>query len=372
MQVVAGVVFGQEVVGIVGIPEGGVKVDAAVDEIGGADEVIVGVAHLLTEGCVGAPAAHGQQGADVDLVAVAAGLGDVALQTLDELLHGGQVAHGAEDVLLSANGVDDVVDALLDDDGLAAGGGHLVVEAVLAGQAVAFVGQAVVLTQNTGAGGGAADDGGAAVALPLAAHGQTVGPVLGGDGVTVADQGLVLLGGDHGHVAHEVEQVGLAGIVDVDVRILGLVAVGVEAFAQGTAGEDHGTHQGEVLQVEADMDDGIGIDLHFQRIGGDALTGVQGHIVVAATEEDPAELLAVVNGDLVQGDRLGAHVVVEGQADGVADEGHTDGVADGDVLGVTFGTVLSHGNGIAPHTDPAVVFVHKNLSPFCKMKGITL
>ena len=79
VQVVAGVVCGQEVVGIIGIPEGPVKVDAAVDEIGGADKVIVGVAHLLSEGRVGAPAAHGEQGANVDLIAVAAGLGDIAL-----------------------------------------------------------------------------------------------------------------------------------------------------------------------------------------------------------------------------------------------------------------------------------------------------
>ena len=47
---IAGVVLGQEVVGACGIPEGGVEVDAAVDEVGGADEVVVGVAHLLTEG----------------------------------------------------------------------------------------------------------------------------------------------------------------------------------------------------------------------------------------------------------------------------------------------------------------------------------
>ena len=178
VQMVAGVIFRQEVVRFVGIPKGGIKVDEAVNQIGGADKFVVGMAHFLAEGGVGAPAAHGEQGAYIDLVAEASCLGDVALQTLDQLLHGGQVAHGAEDVDSFANRVDDVVDALLDDDGVGTGGGDFMMEPVVTGKTVGFVGQAVVFPEDPGTGGGTADDGGVVIALPEAAHGQFIGPVL--------------------------------------------------------------------------------------------------------------------------------------------------------------------------------------------------
>ena len=204
MQVVAGVVFWQEVVGVLGVPEGKVKIDAAVDQVGGADEIVVGVAHLLAEGGIGAPTAHGEQGADVDLVAIAPGLGDVFLQAVDQLLDRGQVLHGPEGVVSCAHGMDDVVDALLDDDRIGSVGGDLVVEAMLTGEAVALVGQAGVFPQNSRAGGGTADDGGVVKALPEAAQGEVVGPVLGGDGVAVADDGAVFLFRQHGDIAEEI------------------------------------------------------------------------------------------------------------------------------------------------------------------------
>ena len=50
--------------------------------------------------------------------------------------------------------MDDVIDALLDDDGVGTVGGDLVVEPVFAGQAVGFIGQAGVFPQDPGTGGG--------------------------------------------------------------------------------------------------------------------------------------------------------------------------------------------------------------------------
>ena len=145
MEVVAGVVLGKEVVDVLRVTQRLVEVDAAVDEVCGPDELVVGVAHLLAEGGVGAPAAHRQQGTDVDPIAVAPGLGDVLLQAVDQLLDRGQIAHGPEGVVPRAHGVDDVVDALLDDDGVGTVGGDLVVEPMLAAETIALIGQAGVL-----------------------------------------------------------------------------------------------------------------------------------------------------------------------------------------------------------------------------------
>lgn len=44
---IAGVVFGQEEVGIFRVTERFVEVDAAVDKVSGAKKFVVGVAHLL-------------------------------------------------------------------------------------------------------------------------------------------------------------------------------------------------------------------------------------------------------------------------------------------------------------------------------------
>ena len=204
------------------------------------------MAHLLTEGGVGAPAAHGEQCAYIDLHAEGAGLGNVGFQSVDELFHRGQIAHRAEDVDLSADRVNDIIDTLLDDDGVGTVGGDLVVEPVTAHKTVGLIGQAGVFPQDPGAGGGPADNGGVAIALPEATQRQVIRPVLGGDGIAVADNGPVLRGGQHGNIAEEVKQVGLAGGLQVDVGILGFVAVGVQALGQGATGIDHAAHQGEV------------------------------------------------------------------------------------------------------------------------------
>ena len=56
VQVSAGIICRQEVVGIFRVTQGSVKVDAAINQIGGADKFIVGVAHFLTEGRICPPA----------------------------------------------------------------------------------------------------------------------------------------------------------------------------------------------------------------------------------------------------------------------------------------------------------------------------
>ena len=59
VQVVAGIVFGQEEIRVRRVTQGAVKVNAAVNQIRRADKIIVSVAQVLPEGRVGAPAAHG-------------------------------------------------------------------------------------------------------------------------------------------------------------------------------------------------------------------------------------------------------------------------------------------------------------------------
>ena len=126
------------------------------------------------------------------------------LQAVDQLLDRGQIAHGPEGVVPRAHGMDDVVDALLDDDRVGTVGGDLVVEPMLAGETVALIGQAGVFPEDPGAGGGPADDCSVVISLPEAPQSQMVGPVLGGDGVAVADHGPVFRIGQHRDVAEEI------------------------------------------------------------------------------------------------------------------------------------------------------------------------
>ena len=354
VQVIAGVVFGQEPVGSLRVPEGFVEVDAAVDQVGGADEFVVRMAHLLAEGGVGTPAAHGQQGTHVHPVAVAAGLGDVFLQAVDQLLDCGQILHGPEGIVPGTHGMDDVVDALLDDDSVGPVCGDLVVEPMLAGKAVALVGQAGVFPQNSRAGGGPPDDGSVVKALPEAPQGQVVRPVLGGDGVAVADHGPVFRRGQHGHVAQEVIQVGGPGSLQRDVGRLRLVAVGVQALAQGAAGVDHAAHEGEIPQIEADLDHLAGGDRQLQRVRNGSLACADGDGLLRV-KADRVEFAPVEDGGLRQRDGLGAAVIVKGQPDGGSGKGNVDGVADGDVFGVPLGPVLGHGDGVAPYAGPVLI-----------------
>ena len=75
----------------------------------------------------------------------------------------------------------------------------------------------MIFPQDPGAGGGTADDGGVTVTFREAPQGQFVRPILGGDGVTIADDGSVFRFSQYGNVAEEVEKVGGAGGVAADV-----------------------------------------------------------------------------------------------------------------------------------------------------------
>ena len=199
-------------------------------------------------------------------------------------------------------------------------------------------------------------------ALPEAPQGQVIGPVLGGDGVAVADDGPVLRGGQQVHIAEEIVQVGGPGGLHGDVGGLGLIAVGVEAAAQGAAGVDHAPHEGEVPQVEAHLDHLTGSDRQLQGIGNDSLPRADGHRPLAA-EINGVKLTGVEGGGLGQGDGLGAAVIVKGQPDGRAGKGHVDAIADGDVFGVPLGAVFGNGYGVAPDTGP-VLIVHGDSPSF--------
>ena len=147
---------------------------------------------------------------------------------------------------------------------------------------------------------------------------------------------------------------GGTGGVHGDVGSFRLVAVGVQAAAQGAAGEDHTAHQREIPQVEAHLDHLAGGDGQLQGIGHRRFPCADGDGALAA-KIDWVEFAPVEGGGFGQGDGLGAAVVVKGQPDGGAGEGHIDAITDGDVFGIPLGTVFGNGDGVAPNAGPVLI-----------------
>ena len=280
------------------------------------------------------------------------------LQSLNQLLHRRQIAHGPEHIYILTNRVNDVVDTLLDDDHIGTVGRHFMGEPVLSGKTVGFILQAVILPQDPGTGGGPADDGGAMVPLGEAPQRQLIRPVLGGDGIAVADDGPVALLRQHGDIAEKIEQVGLSGGDDIELGIFCLVAVGIHTLGQRAAGIDHAAHEGEILQIETDLDHFPFVQRHFQGIGNHPLSCGDGNCPASA-EENGIESAAVENGGFVQGNGLGAAVIVKGQPDSAAGKGNVNGIADGDIPGITLRAVLRHGHSVSPDADPVGMLFHK-------------
>ena len=87
-----------------------------------------------------------------------AGLCNIGFEAFDQFLHRRQVAHGAEYILFLAYRVNDVINALLNNDRIRTVGRHFMGESVAAGQTIGFVSQTVILTENAGAAGSSKED----------------------------------------------------------------------------------------------------------------------------------------------------------------------------------------------------------------------
>ena len=105
------------------------------------------------------------------------------------LLYRRQIAPWTEGVDISTYRVDDVVDAMLDDDVRSTSHIHLYGEARSTFQAVSLIGDAVVLTQNARTTDSTTNDSGIRAKSQLC---HIVGPRLGGDGVAIAYHGMIL------------------------------------------------------------------------------------------------------------------------------------------------------------------------------------
>ena len=100
--------------------------------------------------------------------------------------------------------MNDIVYALLNDNGVCAVCGYLVREALFALQSVGFVCDTVVFTQNSRAARGAANDCGMVISFVFTAEREVIGPILRCDGVPIANDGPVFLFRINGHVAEKI------------------------------------------------------------------------------------------------------------------------------------------------------------------------
>ena len=379
MQVVAAVKAFGEALRVKLVPDGFVKIDAPCAVGVAAHPFVQLAAHFLPEGGIGSPAIDGKQRSEIDRKPHFFRLCYVPAQPLDELRNRGQIAHGPEYVHIRAHGMDDVVDALLDDQGIGSGGGDFMVEAVCALETIGVVGDAAVFPQHPGAAGGSADDGGVAAAQLPEPQLQIVRPVLGGDGVAVADDGVVFRRGIKIHIAEKIEPVGGLGFKQRQTCGVGLIAEGEKTLGQRPGDQHRRLHQGEVLQIDADADRCPRGSLEGDRIADDPLPGIDFHAFRPAEGNVHDSLFQHIAGQILVavcfGVRqrhggpgnlhgFGAAVIVKGEPQGIPGKGNVDGIAQGDISGEAFRSVLGNGDGIAPYRSPVHRFFFHGEIPF--------
>ena len=256
--------------------------------------------------------------------------------------------------------MDDVVDALLDDNGIRAVGRHFMLKAFCAHQPVGFIRQAVIFAQNPRSAGGAADDGSVLKAVFAATELQIIRPILRGDGVAITDDGAVLRRSTHGHIAEEVGQLRLAGCVHRNIEVLRFVAVGVQPAGQRAAGEYDAAHEREITQIEADKQPFPGSYGRFQRVGNHIALRRKRYAALAP-ERDRVKRAAAENCHLFQRNRLRAAVIIERQAYTAARKRQGNRIAQGYVLGIPFRAIFRNADRISPHADP---LLHPFGAPF--------
>lgn len=179
VQVVATVEAIGKGLGIGGAAHGSIKIDATIEDGRCAQPLVKLLSHSVAFVVIGTPAVDGQQRTAPHLKPH--GLGGTYVDILYAALHlfnGGQVAPGTEGVNILANGVDDIIDAVLDDDIGSTGHTHLNGESGGTLQTVSLIGNAIVLAQYARATDGATDNGHVGAKGQL---GQVIGPRLGGN-----------------------------------------------------------------------------------------------------------------------------------------------------------------------------------------------
>ena len=263
--------------------------------------------------------------------------------------------------------MDDIVDAVLDDDIGSSGDIHLDGETGAALQTIGLIGDAVVLTQDAGTADRTADDG------SIGAEGHAchiVGPRLGGDRVAEADDGVMVGSGQHIDGVEEIVPARMAREVEWQFVGIGIVAIGIVALGERTGDERAAIHLGIVGQIEAHIEgiaaihlDGDGVALLFAtRLEGDALL---------ASESDGH----MGHEEFGQRDGFGACEVGETEAQHRAAEAHADGITQREVLGIDSLTTVGNRGGSTPAGHPLVVIVgHHNftlsLQKYKKILGI--
>ena len=123
--------------------------------------------------------------------------------------------------------MDDVVDAMLDDNVRSPCYIHLDGEACSSFQTVCLIGDAVILPQDARAADSTTNNGGIGAKGKLS---HIVRPCLCGDGVTIAHYGMIVRRCQHIDGVQEIEPVGMTGQVEGQFIGLGIVAIGIVAL----------------------------------------------------------------------------------------------------------------------------------------------
>jgi len=358
VELVAGVVEGEEHAGVGGVGRDFVEVDDAVELAGGADPLVDGVAHRFAGGGLIFCADVGGQGCADDLDAVGVGAGG-------ELAESGDEVFGGDDVVGfgGVGGVADVVDALHDDEVLDAGLGEDV--AVEAGEGG---GSGVVVEDAVAADAFVEDAEVGGFLVGLEAAGEDVGPAGVGVAGAVGAVGDAVAEGDDGG--------GFIGGFDVDAFEEG---PGVEFFGRvegfgsdDVAGDDVAGLVGEAVlgdlldglggDEEADGDVGEGWEFEVGGVADDEGAGRDGDGGTAAEGEGVGGgevdfAMACAEGDVrgADGEGVEAELVAEDDADGGAAEGDVDDLAVGGVGRAELVVVVgSCDGGGGPGTDPVI------------------
>ena len=191
-----------------------VEINATVEFGGGSEPFVERRADDVAVFVIGTPAVNGEERAAVNFEAEFFGMRNVErAYAVDEVVCGGHVAPRAELVDFDTDRVDDVVDAVLHNDGACSGHVHFDGKSRGPFEAVCRVGDAAVFAQNACAAHGAADNRDVVESFAFAAEREVIGPVLSCDGIAEADESEVLFFGEDVNRVEEVNPVCFAGEV---------------------------------------------------------------------------------------------------------------------------------------------------------------
>lgn len=355
VEMVTAVVAGPEASGAIFIAHRSIEIDATVEHRVVAQPFVEILPYRLALVIVCAPALDGQKSAVPDLHVELSGMSHVDVPNAClEVVGGRHIAPWAERIDVYANGVDNVVYAVLDDDSISACNVHLDRETGRTLQSIGLVCYAIILSEDTRPAHGTADDGDIAESGIPSADGEIVRPALRGYGIAIADEGAVGRKGMDLDGIEEIEPVGLAREVEREGIGIGEIAIGVLTVGQGTCDERPCVHLCEGGEIDADLDGVAGGDGYWQIVGRDLAARLDGHGGFAAEKELVVLTLGGDMGDNDFGERdgLSACQVGESEAQAVSAEDHANRVAQRDILGVDSLFAVSDGGGVTPASDP--------------------